>query len=271
MLQKVKTVDKPYALLVAANRNDVTLARALLDRQAPIDGRAIDGSTAVSIAAASGHADMLRLLIGRGANVRLSDDYGDTALMNAVRAGSLQSVRLLLDAGADVNHQDKAGRTALIWAARSGRLEIVRVLLTAGADINLTAADGHTALTAAVRQRQFGAARLLRARQARGNTTALPMPSVRAAVELSLPLLQRGAANWVENAKCSSCHHQGLILRVTALARSRGLPIDLQMLDSQLQRLRGQDARIGPRVREILKSDEYPTGELRIRRRCSFQ
>ena len=118
LLSKVTTVERATALQTAANRNDASLARTLLDKGMPVDARGTDRSTALLIAAASGHVDVLRLLIERGASVNAADDFGDTALMAAVRAGSLEAVNALVAARADVNLADK--KDAPLWPGRSG-------------------------------------------------------------------------------------------------------------------------------------------------------
>ena len=224
LLAKMTRVDRAVALLYAANRNDVPLARALFARSMPVDARAIDGSTALMVASASGHVEMLRLLIDRGANVNLADDYGDTALMAAVRAGSLESVNLLLAAGADVNGSDEDGRAALRWALRGRQPEIVNAL---------------------------------RAKGARGDTmeTAKPSASVRVAVERSLPLIQRGTATWNERRRCSACHHHPLMFRATALAQRQGFAIDVRLLDAQIQRARDETVRFESDAKESLASE----------------
>jgi N-acyl-D-amino-acid deacylase len=230
LLSKVTKVDRPAALLYAANRNDVSLARALFDRGMPVDGRGVDGSTALMIAAASGHVEMLRLLIDRRAPVNLADDQHDTALMAAVRAGSLPAVNLLLAAGADVNAADKDGRTALTWAVRSSPQDVVNAL---------------------------------RAKGAKGNTTktAKPLPGVQVAVERSLPLIQRGTATWNERQRCSPCHHHPLMFRAIAVAQRQGFSVDARLLDAELQRERDATARFESSAAERLASGE--TGLLR--------
>jgi ankyrin repeat protein len=255
LLAKVKKVDRANALLMAANRNDVQLTRALLDREMPIDGRATDGATAVMIAAASGYVETLGLLIERGADVKLQDQHGDTALSAAVRAGSLESVKVLLSLGAEVDHKDNAGRTPLMWAARSGRLDVLNALIAAGAAINVIDGGGHTALSAAAQKRQATVVEALRAKGGRGDTSELskPLPSPRVAVERSLPLLQRGTAMWDERQRCAPCHHHPMMLRAIGVARRQGFAIDTQLLETQLERLRR-----GPsesRLKEALMSD----------------
>ncbi len=224
LLSKVTRVDHAAALLYAANRNDVPLARALFARSMPIDARAIDGSTALMVAAASGHLEILRLLIDRGANVNLADDDEDTAIMAAVRAGSLDSVNVLLAAGADVDATDTEGRTALAWALRSRRPDVVNTL---------------------------------RAKRARGDTTetAKPPASVRVAVERSLPLIQRGTATWNERQRCSACHHHPLMFRATAIAQRQGFAVDARLLDAQIQRARDETVRFEANASDNLVSE----------------
>jgi ankyrin repeat protein len=231
LLAHVKTVDSPYALLIAANRNDPSLASKLLDRGGRLDARAVDRSTALMIAAASGHTDTIRLLIARGASVNLVDDYGDTALMAAVRAGSIESVKLLLAAGADLAASDEQGRTALTWALRSRRPDITNAL-RAQDDNGSVAKRTPAVLTA------------------------------RVAVERSLPLIQRGTATWNDRRRCSACHHHPLMFRATAIARRKGFPVDAQLLDAQVEKERGraENKRIQSELVEAVGSE---TGVLR--------
>jgi ankyrin repeat protein len=232
MLERLKTVDRAEGLLLAAQANDAELARALLERGMPVDARAVNRATPLMVAAQSGYAEMLNLLIQRGGNPSLADEHGDTALMAAVRAGSLQSVKLLLQADAPVNRKDKAGRTALIWAARSGRGDVLRMLLAAGAEINAADNGGETALTAAARYRQRDAVHMLQGNHAQGDATPLsaPLLSPRAAVELSLPLIQSGASTWRERAGCGACHHAHLMQRAIAIAKREGFAINQELL-----------------------------------------
>lgn len=225
LLSKVTTVDRATALQNAANRNDASLARTLLDKGMQVDARGFDRSTALLIAAASGHVDVLRLLIERGASVNAADDFGDTALMAAVRAGSLEAVNALVAARADVNLADKEGRTALVWAVRSQRPDIVEALRAGGAQGTTTRA------------------------------ISAP-PTARMAVERSLPLIQRGTATWDERQRCASCHHHPLMFRAVTLAQRRGFAIETMLLDAQVQREREVTARIEARSAETLNSDD---------------
>jgi ankyrin repeat protein len=239
LLEKVPTLPKgddrgDRRLATAAGMNNIVATRELLRRGLPVDIPTLDGSggSALLIASEGGHVSVMELLINAGANVRLQDKHGDSSLMAAVRIGSLDAVNLLLKHRADPNQQDTAGRTALIWAARTGREDIVRVLLDAGADIDAADNSGHTAVIAAAEKGHGAIVRLLRANGAGEGETVSTRSSPltpRAAVEKSIPLLQRGAVTWLERARCGACHHVPMMRRVVALARERGFTIDEAM------------------------------------------
>jgi hypothetical protein len=105
---------------------------------------------------------------------------------------------------------DRDGRTAMAWAERMGRRSIVEGL----------------------RARSVSPAPAADALQSR------PMVSLRAAAGRALVLLQRGGAAWLESAACASCHHQGLLIPVVAVARRQGFQVDEQQAHAQEVRLR---------------------------------
>lgn len=59
----------------------------------------------------------------------------------------------------------------------------------------------------------------------------------RAAIQRTLPLLQRSAQTWIEKQTCSSCHHQALGTLAVLAARDRGLSIDQHLLDAQIEHM----------------------------------
>ena len=62
--------------------------------------------------------------------------------------------------------------------------------------------------------------------------------SSRDAVLRVLPLLQKSAGIWSRDARCISCHHQGLGMMAIAVARERRFPIDEAMLSDEMQTVR---------------------------------
>lgn len=232
--------------------NNIVATRELLRRGLPVDIpiQAGSGGTALLIASEGGHVGVMDLLIAAGADVRVQDKQGDSPLMGAVRIGSLDSVKLLLKNGADANQRDNAGRTALIWAARTGRVDVVRALLDADSSIDVTDASGQSAVIVAGAKGHDNVVALLRAKGAAATFPSRQMvPSARAAIEKSLPLLQRGAASWVERAQCGACHHRPMIDRLTALARQHGFAVDETL--AAVRRGRGTAANAERRLNQV--------------------
>src|SRR5688500_10776231 len=60
--------------------------------------------------------------------------------------------------------------------------------------------------------------------------------SIKAAVLKSLPLLETGAKGpMTERKQCFTCHNQGLPIMALTTARARGLAIDVDHLQTQLE------------------------------------
>ena len=104
------------------------------------------GVTALMLAANRGNTEIARALLAAGAEVNVKDGSGQTALTRAADSGRTDIVRDLLAAGAEFNAKDKNGRTALMAAAVSGHTEVAQALLEAGAEVNTKDNDGRTAL-----------------------------------------------------------------------------------------------------------------------------
>jgi hypothetical protein len=198
---------------------------------------------------------MVRLLLEKGANPNFKIEHADTALMAAARTGNGDIIRDLLTKKADVEAKDPAGRTALHWAVRGDSVDAVKAILETSADVNAADNSGGTALTLAARRGNAEIVELLRKKGALGDPRlgeSAP-PSAQAAVEKSLPLLQRGADSWFDNTECISCHHQGMIVSTTALAKERGFPIDEKLARRQIETITGKDHRFSS-LKDALKS-----------------
>jgi ankyrin repeat protein len=209
-----------FGLMVAVSHGDRAAVRILLDKGIKVNGVELDGTTALLLAAGNGDSTIVRLLLESGADANAGDSHGDTPLMAAVRAGPIDAVHALLDGGAKPDKQDKQGRSAAAWAARYGRDDLVKLLVSKGA-----ATPGRSDEARAKRD----------------------LPTARDSALRTLPLLQRGAANWTDRAGCVSCHHQYLMVHTVAVARRQGFLLDdglLRAQDSQLQKDRDQLASI---------------------------
>lgn len=70
----------------------------------------------------------------------------------------------------------------------------------------------------------------------RADETPPARESIQRAVEVSIPLLERGSKGSLEQRKqCFNCHNQGLPIMALVTARSRGIPIDEDNLTRQVQ------------------------------------
>jgi ankyrin repeat protein len=258
LLDRGADVNTPDAsgltpVVAAANVNDAAVVKLLVEKGANINVRATAGSPAVTAlmgAAANGNAELTRFLLARKADVhKISPDrsgtvkngpvvFGNvTALHLAVASGDLETVRLLLDAGADVNARDIRGLTPLVFAIATDRpnIEIIRLLLSGGATPSAPSEIRETPIDWA---RKFNNPTVLTALKIAGAPeTAQKMTDVKdqtpqRAVERSIPLLQRTAANMFTEGGCVACHAQPLSKMAAVMAQARGWRIDDEVLKS---------------------------------------
>jgi ankyrin repeat protein len=164
-------------LVVAAERDELTTVRGMLDGGVDVDTTNANGWNALMVSANVGNTDMVNLLLERGANPQSQTLNQETPLMFAADTGQVDIVQVLLARRANVHARDRRGRTALIHATLEGSLNMLRLesegligrdpstlsrpkrdtmnpiavieaLLAAGADVNAAANDGETALMA---------------------------------------------------------------------------------------------------------------------------
>jgi ankyrin repeat protein len=248
----VRSADGRTALLLAAGRPGASdVVKALLDRGATLDNQAVFAQAADAADAAT-----LRLLIERGADTStLPNDL-------AMRSGCVDCLELLLKS---------AGRAALTRAlesaSRYGDSIAMRLLLDRGAEPTAAAlraaaaseglpADGIADLLArGVRDEQavgwavrHGDTAVVAAlRNAGVKEITLPTPTlkkpaaprtVRAAIGVSLPLLQRVDVAFLKTAGCVSCHNNSLFQMTAAVVRRKGFRIDESAVREQMARTR---------------------------------
>lgn len=229
-------------LRLAAESGDEAVLRLLLDRGA--DPKAMGG--VLPLLAALNAADVHCVQL-------LSDHADRRALKNAATflvppfsappaLTNASAVQKFFENGADINTKDTAGRTLLMLAVTSDDAppETIKILLKLGAELNSTSADGRTALDYAAQQGKTAVVDLLVSAGAkRGRETAtadkLPAPAktVRAAVERSLPLLQRADVTFMKKSGCVSCHHNSLTAMTISAARKAGFAVDEKIARAQ--------------------------------------
>lgn len=123
---------------------------AALDHGVPVDSVDAVDQTALLAAASKNHLAIAKLLLDRGANPEYRDPAGWTPLIHATYFGSsLELISLLVEKGANVNTQNDRGVTALYLAAAGGHEAYVQHLLKLGADPKLATKSGYTPLRVA--------------------------------------------------------------------------------------------------------------------------
>ena len=212
------------------------------------------GITPLMYAALYGDTPSARLLLEMGVDPNARNDAGATALLWAV--DDPETTRLLLERGADPNVRSADGRTPLlVAAARFGAGEVVKALLDRGATL-----DGQAVLSQAADAGDATVMRLLIDRGADKGTLPVAAPrraetrevtrpaltlkkpaaprSVRDAVSVSLPLLQRADEVFLKTAGCVSCHNNSLFQMTAAVVRRKGFRIDEAIVREQMTRTR---------------------------------
>jgi hypothetical protein len=182
--------------------DDVQKTKVLLEHSADPNARFLDNPTALSLAAGRvGASEVVDALVGAGARTA-----GDVAFSRAAAAGDAQTMRVLLASGAGTTN---AARDAAA-AVRSGCQPCVDlVLASATPDVRESALSARAATEDSIPAAD-AAAPLKHAGPASGLAS-------RAALEKSLPLLQRANGAFLRTAGCVSCHNNSLF-QMTAAA-----------------------------------------------------
>ncbi|HUA58428.1 MAG TPA: ankyrin repeat domain-containing protein [Verrucomicrobiae bacterium] len=176
------------------------------------------------------------LLISKGLNKKAAT----ILLANIAALGDVNAIRNALDHGADINAFDPSGRTPLMYAATSDLLPLdaVKLLVERGADINATDAHkvsgdaGHTVLDMAKLHGQTPIVEYLVKLGAKSSETqalvlrARRNNTIQAAIQGSLPLIQRADANFIPKAACVSCHNNSFAAMAVVAARKSGFRVD---------------------------------------------
>ena len=265
--------DGRTPLLIAARRNgSAGVVKLLLEHGAnPSDHASglLGPETPLSEAMYASDEAVFRLLLDKGADRKAA---GPTALAFAFRARCDQCVQALLggagpdvltpaaffvapplgpgfatkalvERGVDPNAKGPDGLSLLTVAAASESfpLDTIRALIEKGADVNAKCPDGQTALDFARRQGHTPMVELLLKSGARPGQAAPSAPdprppaSIRAAVERSIPLLQRSDATFLRKAGCVSCHNNTLAATAVSTARQHGITVNEEVARKQVR------------------------------------
>ena len=229
-------------LMFAALYGDEALMKRLIDLGAEPGASNVAGATALMWAVP--RTDRMRVLLASNVNVDARSEDRRTALVIAAGiAGSAPAVRLLLEYGASPFQASASDPSALREAARVDNADVFRLLLDYGADASWVAANllRTNCFGCAVAVGVGGAGPLARVAPAdSGLRPSLPPSAspreigvrsvapaaIHAAVERSLPLLQKIGQPFIQKTGCVSCHHNSLVSSTVAIARRHGYRVD---------------------------------------------
>jgi len=237
-----KTLSPP--LLEAATAGDAESLELLLSRGAEVKVPPVAGGALV-LSARAKCSRCIDLLVAKN----LARDAYTIALPFIAALGDQNVVRLLLDHGADVNEFHPLGRNALIFASVSDfpSGDVVKLLIERGADVNAKSRhkqSGDTGRTALDMAKLRGNSSVVDMLVKAGATTTPASPAVmkpkraatlNAAVQRSLPLLQRTDETFIKKSGCVSCHNDSLAAMTVGLARQRGFRVDENVAAQQVK------------------------------------
>lgn len=125
---EARTAKDESALMLAALKGDLNLARRLIVRQAEVNK---PGWTPLHYAAThpgAASVDMVRLMLEHHAYIDAESPNGTTPLMMAAQYGQPAVVQLLLEEGADPLIRNQRGLTAIDFAQRAGRASAAEMI-----------------------------------------------------------------------------------------------------------------------------------------------
>ncbi len=116
---------------------NLLVVKKLIECNANVNLKDLQGSTALWEATRCGHADTIEELLKAGARIFVNESKAAWSLCQAVFEGDVVLLRRLLQAGVDVDSSDYDKRTAAHVAAAEGNVAAMKVLVEFGADLTL--------------------------------------------------------------------------------------------------------------------------------------
>lgn len=139
-----KGINGESPLHLAALQGDLKVVQILVENRARKFATDLDGKPPIHWAARRGHYQVVEYLLSSSGDK--DTKLKRTPLFAACSAASILTIQVLLDYGASINPQDVDGRTPLHLASSIGAKEVVQHLLVEGADPNIKDNKGLTPL-----------------------------------------------------------------------------------------------------------------------------
>ncbi|KAI9713898.1 MAG: hypothetical protein M1820_000628 [Bogoriella megaspora] len=134
-------------LMMASSLKDgEALVALLLSKGADVNMKNNNGQTALHFTASKNNLEVARTLIQHSATTRVKDKRGQLPLHRAAAIGSVPMVKLMLDNKSPLNATDADGSTALHHAIAEGHGDTALELLKAGAGSDKEDSSGHLAI-----------------------------------------------------------------------------------------------------------------------------
>ena len=289
-----KNLGRTPLLIAASFPGSVAVLQLLLDHGANIHAKDRRGMHALGRAAVSADVEVVRFLVEHGCDpdepgylttVRYARHYLPTleyllsqgahvekdALAMSAHWQDPKVIETWIERGADVNARAAPyNRTALMTATASEQsgAAIVKLLLEKGADPNAEDIDGERPLDWALYRadrdkiavlEQFGATRGHGPRQKTyPNPEAGGIADARISVERAVNLLLPAAPVGYQKRACISCHSQALVAMAAAEARKKGIAINEQMEQTNLNQIRASYKSVG----DLAMQGDQPGGNI---------
>jgi ankyrin repeat protein len=149
----------PTPMHIAADSDNVPLARLLLKKGAKVQYFMENGHGKYSPLHAARSAEMVQLLLDHNANPELIDDSGERPLHRFAFRGFVAAMKAILHHGAEVNGLDNC--SALYLAVLGNNLAAIELLVQHHAVVNGSNPNGETALHAAAKEGNLDVVKLL--------------------------------------------------------------------------------------------------------------
>jgi len=149
------------ALHYAAQKDNLPVARFLVENGADVDARTKSDSTPLHWAASNGKIDVAHYLIKNGAMIDARDYAKETPLHYAIKKGHRNLALLLIENEANPNAVNRDHFSVFYRATRKGDRQVMKLLLKKGADVDTSTRTKWTPLYYTVRNGEAETLKLL--------------------------------------------------------------------------------------------------------------